>query len=168
MAHPSYHYQPLSESAYKVEAQYHHHQAIQPTPEDMIRRSKEQLINPGVEYAIDPSLHHHVNNGSTYGMESTFEAQDPRASLSLDRYHSFDGRGSQVPESMNDDAGQDDTGGDGKKKKGSASSIANDLELRRLFRENEGRPLKEVAAEVLSNERGPKAEKTKQIFAMLW
>ena len=158
----------MSESAYKVQPQYHHHQAIQPTPEDMIRRSEQQLINPGGEYAIDPSLHNQINNGSAYGMEPSFEVQDPRTRLSLERYHSFEGRESQVPEGMNDDAGQDDTGGDGKKKKGSASSIANDLELRRLFRENEGRPLKEVAAEVLSNERGPRAEKTKQIFAMLW
>lgn len=63
----------------------------------------------------------------------------------------------------------DDTGTtDGKKKKGSASSIANDLELRKLFRENVGRSLKEVAAQVLSNERGPRSEKNKQIFAMLW
>lgn len=58
--------------------------------------------------------------------------------------------------------------GDGKKKKGSASSIANDIELRRLFRDNQGRSLKDVAAQVLANERGPKSEKTKQIFAMLW
>ena len=133
----------------------------------MIRRSEEQLTNPGGEYAIDPSLHNEINNGSTYGIEATFEGHESRTRLPLEQYHSFEGRGSQIPEGINDDAGQDDTG-DGKKKKGSASSIANDLELRRLFRENEGRPLKEVAAEVLSNERGPKAEKTKQIFAMLW
>lgn len=74
-----------------------------------------------------------------------------------------------MPDAPVDDQGQDGTEPDGaKKKKGSASSIANDLELRRLFRENQGRSLNEVAAQVLSNERGPKSEKTKQIFAMIW
>ena len=64
---------------------------------------------------------------------------------------------------------QDESGtGDNKKKKGSASSMANDQELRRLYRENKGRSLKEVASQVLANERGPRSEKTKQIFAMLW
>lgn len=87
----------------------------------------------------------------------------------MSQYHSFNGQENQVMEGLNDDQGQEDAGtGDGKKKKGSASSIANDLELRRLFRENQGRALKDVAAQVLANERGPKSEKTKQIFAMLW
>ena len=55
-----------------------------------------------------------------------------------------------------------------KKPKGNASSQANDQELRRLYRENRHRDLKDVAASVLANERGPKSEKTKQIFAMNW
>lgn len=65
-------------------------------------------------------------------------------------------------------AAGDNGAGDGRKKKGSASSIANDIELKKLFRENVGRSLKDVAAQVLANERGPRSEKTKQIFAMLW
>ena len=72
---------------------------------------------------------------------------------------------------LNDEPGPDDTGtehGKNKSKKGSASSAANDLELKRLFAEHKGRHLKEVAAEVIVHERGPKSEKTKQIFAMLW
>ena len=56
-----------------------------------------------------------------------------------------------------------------KKKKGSASGAAtNDKELRQLLHQNEGRNLKEVAAEVIQNDRTSKAEKSKQLFAMLW
>ena len=54
------------------------------------------------------------------------------------------------------------------KKKGSGASQANDQELRRLFRENDGRNLLEVASEVKREEKGPKAEKSKQVFGMLW
>lgn len=58
---------------------------------------------------------------------------------------------------------------DEKKKKGSASGAAtNDKELRQLLNQNEGRNLKEVAAEVIQNDRTSKAEKSKQLFAMLW
>ena len=64
---------------------------------------------------------------------------------------------------------QDNMGENGaKRKKGAASSAANDLELRRLFRENKDRELNEVASQVLENDKGPKSEKTKQIFGMLW
>ncbi len=37
-----------------------------------------------------------------------------------------------------------------------------------MLQRNEGRPLKEVAQEVIAKERTPMAEKTKQLFAMLW
>jgi regulatory factor X len=58
---------------------------------------------------------------------------------------------------------------DDKKKKVSASgSATNDKELRQLLAQNEGRHLKDVAAEVIQNDRTSKAEKSKQLFAMLW
>jgi len=58
---------------------------------------------------------------------------------------------------------------DGRPKKlGSASSQTNDKELRELLSRNQGRTLSDVAQEVLSTERTPRAEKTKQLFAMLW
>lgn len=64
-----------------------------------------------------------------------------------------------------EEQGFDENVGDGsRRKKGSASSQANDNELRRLFRENQGRDLNELAAQVLEK----KSEKTKQIFGMLW
>lgn len=54
------------------------------------------------------------------------------------------------------------------KKTGSQSSQTNDKELRELRAANMHRTLSDVAVEVLSTERTPKAEKTKQLFAMLW
>jgi regulatory factor X len=56
-----------------------------------------------------------------------------------------------------------------KKKKNSASGNAtNDKELREMLAKNEGRRLQDVAQEVLATDRTSKAEKTKQLFAMLW
>ncbi|KAF2128702.1 hypothetical protein P153DRAFT_292651 [Dothidotthia symphoricarpi CBS 119687] len=56
-----------------------------------------------------------------------------------------------------------------KKKKSSASgSATNDKELRQMLQQNEGRKLKDVAAEVIQTDRTSKAEKSKQLFAMLW
>jgi regulatory factor X len=55
-----------------------------------------------------------------------------------------------------------------KRRKGSAVTATNDKELREMLSRNEGRPLPEVAQEVIQKERTPMAEKTKQLFAMLW
>lgn len=56
-----------------------------------------------------------------------------------------------------------------KKKKNSTSGNAtNDKELREMLAKNEGRRLQDVAQEVLATDRTSKAEKTKQLFAMLW
>jgi regulatory factor X len=54
------------------------------------------------------------------------------------------------------------------KKIGSQSSQTNDKELRELRLQNAHRSLTDVAQEVLATERTPRAEKTKQLFAMLW
>ncbi|KAK3077030.1 hypothetical protein LTS18_011392, partial [Coniosporium uncinatum] len=55
-----------------------------------------------------------------------------------------------------------------RRKRGSAASATNDKELREILSRNDGRTLKDVAHEVLAAERTPRAEKTKQLFAMLW
>lgn len=55
-----------------------------------------------------------------------------------------------------------------RRRKGSTSNATNDKELRELIARNNGRNLKEVAAEVIAAERTSRAEKTKQLFAMLW
>ena len=65
--------------------------------------------------------------------------------------------------------------GDGKKKgagtrkkKVQGPSQANGDELRRLLQENQGRGLNDVAKQVWRDEEGPKAEKSKQVFGMIW
>ncbi|UJO18592.1 Transcriptional regulator RFX1 [Fulvia fulva] len=57
---------------------------------------------------------------------------------------------------------------DDKRRKGSAQTATNDKELREMLAKSEGRSLREVAQEVIQKERTPMAEKTKQLFAMLW
>ena len=68
--------------------------------------------------------------------------------------------------------GPEDSGnenGGARRKKGNATSMANDQELRRLLQQYSGKTLPEVAQEVQKNEgSGGKAEKAKQVFAMLW
>ena len=55
-----------------------------------------------------------------------------------------------------------------RRRKGSTATATNDKELRELLSRNEERALKDVAQEVIQKERTPQAEKTKQLFAMLW
>lgn len=79
------------------------------------------------------------------------------------RHHSEQFEGSPAPEDSNTE------NGGAKRRKGTASSVANDQELRRLLAQYQGKTLKEVAAEVQKNEgAGGKSEKAKQVFAMLW
>ena len=64
---------------------------------------------------------------------------------------------------------QEDKPSNGKRRKrGSAATQANDNELRRLFREHQGKNLDELAAQVQRDESSTKAEKSKQIFGMIW
>jgi hypothetical protein len=77
------------------------------------------------------------------------------------RRHSEHYEGSPAP---------DDSNNENKRRKGTASTLANDQELRRLLHQHEGKSLKEVAQEVQKTEghSGGKAEKAKQVFAMIW
>lgn len=170
-------YQPTPETMELFDTQIASAQAISFTPEEMITRSEQQLTNPNQSFAIDPSLQDQTNQRRAQSLDFGFggdlpldrSSTMPVARPSMSQLHSFDGKENQVLENSNEEQPQDDTGtGEGRKKKGSASSIANDKELRRLFRENHGRSLKDVATQVLDNERGPRSEKNKQIFAMLW
>jgi regulatory factor X, other len=54
------------------------------------------------------------------------------------------------------------------RRKGGNSAANNDKEMRELLVRNDGRTLSDVAAEVLSTERTPRAERSKQLFAMIW
>ncbi|MCJ1307539.1 hypothetical protein MMC25_001185 [Agyrium rufum] len=79
---------------------------------------------------------------------------------------STEGRDSLGPETAHEDGDLEGEGfGDGaKRKKGNASSQANEIELRRLLEENEGRSLKELAQRVAER----RSEKDKQVFGMFW
>lgn len=146
----------------------------------MITRSEHQLTNPQPGYDFDPSLQRHgdypgnadinINMpGCSANLGQSSHTNPPGQRPPLNHYQSFDGKDTLAFEQINGDQGADDNGTtDGRKKKGSASSLANDLELNKLFEENKGRSLREVAAQVLAHECGPRSEKTKQIFAMLW
>jgi hypothetical protein len=135
---------------------------------------------------VDPSLRSDVNN-ITYGQPpptqdvKTGYAPPPTAAVPMP-YHPVQYQG-MVPariqspaafssiEPTGEGISQEEANGpvDGaRRKKGSATSAANDIELRRLFRENEGRDLHEVATQVAKDDKGPKSEKSKQIFGMLW
>ena len=102
-------------------------------------------------------------------MKHPYDGNNDAMRYIMDHNHSLDGPGQQFVITFTDEQTQDDAGAGGtRKKKGSASSIANDNELRKLFAANKDRDLNDVAASVLANERGPRSEKTKQIFAMNW
>ena len=64
---------------------------------------------------------------------------------------------------------QGDSGVDASKsKKGASTTQANDNELRRLLRENQGRSLADIAKQINKDDTGSKQEKDKQVFGMLW
>lgn len=72
-----------------------------------------------------------------------------------------------IPDHVLDDPEMSEPGG--KKKRGASATLANDNELRKLLRQYEGYTLKQMAAEVMKHEgAGGKAEKVKQVFAMIW
>lgn len=48
------------------------------------------------------------------------------------------------------------------------SNANNDGEMRDLFQTNRSRPLDDVAKDLRGNERGPQAERKRQLYAMLW
>ena len=129
----------------------------------MAKDFDQPLANPNHGYIIDPTLQVTTDN------PRAMSEQPSHRSPSSGQRYSYETKDSQFLVNFNDDQTQDDApNGEIKKKKGSASSIANDQELRKLFKENKHRDLKDVAAEVLIHERGPRSEKTKQIFAMNW
>jgi len=79
------------------------------------------------------------------------------------RHPSEQFEGSPAPDDSNTE------NGGVRRRKGTASSLANDQELRRLLAQYQGKSLKEIAVEVQKNEgAGGKSEKAKQVFAMLW
>lgn len=157
-----------SESSHMHNSQAFHPQPTQYTAEEMITQTRQQLTNPA-HYAIDPSLQNSSAGARGTSVDHAYSGTHGDMKPMASGQFSFEAKEGQFPINFNDEQTQDDGGsGETRKKKGSASSIANDHELRKLFRENGHRDLKDVASEVLAHERGPRSEKTKQIFAMNW
>ncbi|KAL9128663.1 MAG: hypothetical protein Q9217_002691 [Psora testacea] len=169
---PTQAYQHVLQSSHDHVEQTTRANMAQYTPEELITRSEEQLTNPNQAYVIDPSLQVHSHQSRAASIDTAYNEARDASKPPIYRFHSFDGKENQTFPSINENKMQIGAGMvDGQKKvpnKGNASSQANDQALRRLYRENCHRDLKDVAASVLANERGPKAEKTKQIFAMNW
>ena len=159
--HQAHLYHQTSEPIFQVQQQppmIHH-----ATPEEKVA---QQLSQSNSGYAIDPTLQYDHNQAQpAHNITDNSGVVD-----SPDLQNNFnDSRASVPPGRQKESTPQEDIIGDGdKRKKGSSSSQANDIELRRLYRENQGRDLHEVALQVIRDDKGPKSEKSKQIFGMLW
>ena len=140
------------------------------TPEEMISRSEAQLKNPEQPFAFDPSIQLTNPQSRAMSVDTAYSGNNDVARPHLPQSYSHDGQANQMFLSIDQSNDNEDNSKPDmpKKSKGNNSSQANEEELRKLHRENCHRNLKDVATSVLANERGPKSEKTKQIFAMNW
>ncbi|KAI9847794.1 MAG: hypothetical protein M1837_001687 [Sclerophora amabilis] len=141
---------------------------LQYSPEGILLQSAQHLTDPH-GFPLDPSLEGSVHNGIPYA-SGTFRNQNP---LVTGEYPSFDDADSQMLDNGNDGPPENTPDPSDAKalkpqKKSSGSSAQNELELKRLFRENSSRSLREVADQLHVDERGPQSERIRQIFAMLW
>lgn len=150
------------------------------SPEEMLARYGQEQFVQTQQYELDPSLsaQQQQNHTQSHDMQQyslhqpgysqgipQYETAPDHVQHALARAGAFDGADNQSPapeDSETAESGQ-------RRKKGSATSLANDAELRRLVHQYQGKTLKEVAAEVQQNEGGGgRSEKAKQVFAMLW
>ncbi|KAL4865459.1 hypothetical protein BDV12DRAFT_174560 [Aspergillus spectabilis] len=161
------------------------HNVFGSNPEDIIMRFGQQMTQQPNGVSLDPTLqdaHHPVMpraddfpSHAIHGHHISHHSLPPGIpshglpSVPLPQYQSMYDSGieNHLPDHVLDDHETSEAGS--KKKKGSSSSLANDNELRKLLRQYEGYTLKQMAAEVLKHEgAGGKAEKVKQVFAMIW
>ena len=161
------------------------HNVFGANPEEIIMRFGQQLSHPVNGASLDPTLQeahhpimpraeefpshamhgHHLSHHSLPGGMPSHGLPNVQMPQFQPMYDS--GIENHVPEHVLEDNDISEAGA--KKKKGSSSSLANDNELRKLLRQYEGHSLKQMAAEVLKHEgAGGKAEKVKQVFAMIW
>lgn len=154
--------------------------AASPAPEsfqqELQQYSQPQYMTSGPEAALiqyagmqngqhfDPSMQHALQSQQ---MQMGMEFQPRPYTLQDGQYmmHNPDYASSMHVPSAASINGLD---ADERRRKGSAATATNDKELRELLSRNEERGLKDVAQEVIQKERTPQAEKTKQLFAMLW
>jgi len=107
-------------------------------------------------------MNHHLAQNAAYPMQNTSFSHDSPYMQPQEVVYPHHVRVGSVPVQSGNEMGDD------RRRKGSAVTATNDKELREMLAKNEGRPLREVAQEVIQKERTPMAEKTKQLFAMLW
>ena len=139
------------------------------SPEEMISRSENQLKNPDQSFGIDPIFQANHSQSRAMSVDTAYSGAQDSYRPQLPHTFSHDSQTSQNAATKDKKLQDEASKGDAKKKhKGGSSNIANEQELRRLFRENCHLDLKQVAITVLAHDRGPKSEKTKQIFAMNW
>ena len=149
-------------------------------PEQVLQMYGQQMAQTQHYHHIDPNLaeaHYEMRPDSQQGLADHEPQHYPMQGMphyGMPHEHlrslqapaeSLDGLENQSPAPEDSETAEPG----GKRKKGNASSLANDAELRRLVKQYHGRTLKDVAAEVQRNEGGGgKSEKAKQVFAMLW
>jgi regulatory factor X, other len=148
------------------------------SPEEMLVRYGQEQFAQTQQYNLDPSLPPQQHNemqshemqqyamhSQTYPQELSQYGTSHDMQHALARTNTFDAADNQSPAPEDSETAENGQ----RRKKGSATSLANDAELRRLVQQYQGRTLKEVATEVQQNEGGGgKSEKAKQVFAMLW
>lgn len=122
--------------------------------------SQESIMMNPVMPSYAPQPHHHMMPQHT--PDPQYHHPPPNAYMHLQQQADFVNN-SHAPTAVASGAETDD-----KKKKGSTASATNDKELREMLSRADGRSLKDVADEVLRTERTSRAEKSKQLFAMLW
>lgn len=139
-------------------------------PEDIIMRYGHQLSNQSNGASLDHVFPNHAVHGHTLAHPSLPpDVPNSISNVAIPQYQSIYDSGveNHLPDHVLDDQEMSEPGG--KKKRGSSATLANDNELRKLLRQYEGYTLKQMAAEVMKHEgAGGKAEKVKQVFAMIW
>ncbi|KAI9683098.1 MAG: hypothetical protein M1829_005889 [Trizodia sp. TS-e1964] len=143
------------------------------TPEEkMIAQVAHHLQNPN-SYALDPSLEQETHQALDFpnvdqfvqDLKNATASHDEDVLQEADTHMLNTANGGPVQDSR--EQGQDEAMAT-KKKRNPGASLANELELRRLWRENELRDLSSIADELRGNDSGPQSERWKQVFAMLW
>ena len=147
-------------------------------------RFGQEFSHPTGSAALNPTLQHPNHpvapraedfpNHPMHGHSLSHNSNPPELAphgmpMSIPHYQAMydNGLEANVSEHLQDENENSEAGT--KKKKASSASLANDNELRKLLRQYEGYTLKQMAAEVLKHEgAGGKAEKVKQVFAMIW
>ena len=157
----------MSVTSGMAEQQQQHHLQQQPNvlhPLEAMLRAGTVLGSPSL---VDPALQ----------MPGDFPTTDMLNHAAVTRGSSYSAMSQDAYNSPNLTNGGTSIGGgpqsgidaeETKKKRGSTCTATNDRELRELISRNEGRGLRDVATEVIATERTPRAEKSKQLFAMVW